>query len=50
MSFDVPDTDMVYVTGLPENVTEEDIAGYFGSIGVIKVRDQKTAARCTCKQ
>ncbi len=41
MSFDLPTTDMVYVTGLPAGVTEDDIAGYFGSIGVIKL-DKKT--------
>ena len=26
----------IYVTGLPTNLTEEDIASFFGSIGVIK--------------
>jgi hypothetical protein len=36
MSFDLPSTDMVYITGLPEGTTEEAVAGYFGSIGVIK--------------
>lgn len=39
--FDVPDTDMVYVSGLPAGVTEADIETYFGSIGIIK-KDKKT--------
>ena len=33
MSFDLPDTDMVYVTGLPTNVTIDEVAEHFGSIG-----------------
>lgn len=37
MSFDVPDTDTVYISGFPENITEEEIAEYFGSIGVLKL-------------
>lgn len=37
MSFDIPDTDTVYVDGLPLDVSEKEIAEYFGSIGVIKV-------------
>ncbi|KXZ53901.1 hypothetical protein GPECTOR_6g819 [Gonium pectorale] len=41
MSFDVPDTDTIYVSGLPPNITEQDIAEYFGSIGIIKI-DKKT--------
>ncbi len=38
MSFDVGenDVDMVYVSGLPTNVTEAEIAEHFGSIGVVK--------------
>ncbi|KAL6754133.1 hypothetical protein V8C86DRAFT_2709850 [Haematococcus lacustris] len=44
MSFDLPSTDMVYVAGLPQNVTESDIAEYFGSIGVLKV-DKKTGKK-----
>ncbi len=40
MSFDVPDTDMVYVSGLSPNTTEEDIAAHFGTIGVLK-QDKK---------
>ena len=31
----------IYVTGLPTNLTEEDIASFFGSIGVIK-NDKRT--------
>jgi RNA-binding protein FUS len=41
MSFDLPSTDTVYVTGLPPSTTESDLAEYFGSIGVIKI-DKKT--------
>ncbi|EIE25454.1 hypothetical protein COCSUDRAFT_61671 [Coccomyxa subellipsoidea C-169] len=40
MSFDVPDTDMVYVSGLAEGTTEEMIATHFGSIGLLK-QDKK---------
>ena len=29
--------DTVFVTGLPEDVNEDSLAGHFGSIGVIKV-------------
>ena len=29
--------DTVFVQGLPEDVTESDLAAHFGSIGVIKV-------------
>lgn len=37
MSFDVPDTDTVYISGFPEDITEPEIAEYFGSIGVLKL-------------
>jgi RNA-binding protein FUS len=40
MSFDVPDTDTVYVSGLPTDISEKDIEEYFGSIGVIKLNKQ----------
>lgn len=40
MSFDVPDTDMVYVSGLPAGITEEEVAAHFGSIGLLK-QDKK---------
>lgn len=33
MSFELPDTDTVYVSGLPTNITEKDVEEYFGSIG-----------------
>ena len=39
-SFDVPDTDTVYVSGLPAGVSEAEIATHFGSIGVLK-QDKK---------
>lgn len=41
MSFEVPNTDMVYVSNLPPGVKEADIKEYFGAIGVIKF-DKKT--------
>jgi RNA-binding protein FUS len=41
MSFDLPNTDMVYVSGLPPGASENDLAEYFGSIGKIKL-DKKT--------
>ncbi|CAD7700839.1 unnamed protein product [Ostreobium quekettii] len=34
--FEVPDTDTVYISNLPASITEQDLAEYFGSIGVIK--------------
>ncbi len=38
MSFDNvdPDMDEVFVSGLPTDVTEEQLAEYFGQIGIIK--------------
>lgn len=44
MSFDLPDSDTVYITGLPPDTTEESLAEYFGSIGVIKI-DKKTRGK-----
>jgi RNA-binding protein FUS len=41
MRFEVPETDTVYVSGLPRDTTESSLAEYFGSIGVIKM-DKKT--------
>ena len=41
MSFALPSTDMVYITGLPPDTTEASLAQYFGSIGIIKI-DKKT--------
>ena len=41
MSFEEPNTDMVYVSGLPSNTTEEDIAAHFGSIGLLKEDKKK---------
>lgn len=34
-------TDTVFVSGLPPMATEVDIAGYFGQIGIVKVREQE---------
>ncbi len=31
-----PNKDEVFITGLPLNITEKEIAEYFGQIGVIK--------------
>lgn len=31
-----PDNDEVFISGLPPDTTEQDIAEYFGQIGVIK--------------
>ena len=36
--------DMVYVSGLPPNVTEDEVADHFGSIGILKV-DKKKVSR-----
>lgn len=36
MSFDLPDTDTVYVSGLPSSITERDVEEFFGSIGTIQ--------------
>lgn len=44
LSFDLPETDQIYVAGLPEGATERDLEEYFGSIGVIKT-DKKTRGK-----
>lgn len=31
--------DTIFISGMPSNVTEDQLINYFGSIGVIKVRD-----------
>jgi len=53
MSFEVSenDVDMVYVSGLPREVTEAEIAEHFGSIGVVKFDKKKNAhkVRNSCK-
>ena len=36
MSFDLPDTDMIYIEGIPPGTSEKELAEFFGSIGVIK--------------
>jgi RNA-binding protein FUS len=36
LSFDVPDTDTVYISGLPPDATEASVAAHFGTIGVVK--------------
>ena len=41
MSFELPDTDTVYVSGLPQGTTEATLGEYFGTIGTIKM-DKKT--------
>lgn len=32
---EIDDNDTVFVSGLPTNVTEEDLASYFGQIGIL---------------
>ncbi|KIY96481.1 RNA-binding protein EWS [Monoraphidium neglectum] len=44
LSFDLPDTDQIYVSGLPSGAGERDLEEYFGSIGVIKT-DKKTKGK-----
>lgn len=29
--------DTVFISGLPENVSEDELSNYFGAIGIIKV-------------
>ena len=36
MTFELPDTDMVYITGIAPGTTEKELATHFGSIGVVK--------------
>lgn len=31
------DNDTIFISGMPTDVTEEQLSNYFGSIGVIKV-------------
>ena len=45
MSFEVPDTDTIYVSGLPTDSTEDEIAKHFGSIGVLKQDKQNGGPR-----
>lgn len=47
MSFELPNSDTVYVTGLPPNSTEKTVADFFGSIGTIKI-DKKTRGQKVC--
>lgn len=44
MSFDLPDTDTVYVSGLPPGTSEADVEAHFGSIGIIK-NDKKKGGK-----
>ena len=37
----IPETDMIYISGLPDSTTEKELAEYFGSIGKVKM-DKKT--------
>jgi hypothetical protein len=41
LSFEEPDTDMVFVEGLPDGVNEKDIAQHFGTIGTVKFDKKK---------
>jgi hypothetical protein len=44
MSFSLPETDTVYIEGLPPNTSEAEVEQYFGSIGIIKT-DKKTRGK-----
>lgn len=44
MSFVLPETDTVYIDGLPQGITEKDVEEFFGSIGIIKT-DKKTRGK-----
>lgn len=44
MSWQVPETDTVYVDGLPQGISEKDVEEFFGSIGIIKT-DKKTRGK-----
>ena len=41
LSFEMPDTDTIYVAGLPSGVSEAEVATHFGSIGVLKIDKKK---------
>ena len=43
---EIQSDNQIYVSGLPMNLNEEDIAQYFGSIGVIK-NDKRTGKVCS---
>ena len=45
--FEIQSDNQIYVSGLPMNLNEEDIAQYFGSIGVIK--NDKRTGKVGCK-
>ncbi|KAG1672854.1 hypothetical protein FOA52_004658 [Chlamydomonas sp. UWO 241] len=46
MSFEVPDTDTVYITGLPTDTTEASLCDFFGSIGTLKRDKKKDKWKC----
>lgn len=48
MSFELPDTDMIYVSGLPTDITVNDVAEHFGSIGIIKFDKKKDQKKVQC--
>lgn len=39
------DVDQIYVSGLPSNVTESEVAQFFGTIGMIKIDKKKKAPK-----
>ena len=40
LSFTVPETDMIYIAGMGSDITEEQVAAHFSTIGVLK-QDKK---------
>jgi len=41
LSFDLPDTDTIYFSGLPTDVSEDEVIKYFGQLGTIKLDKKK---------
>lgn len=39
------DRDQIYVSGLPKDVTEQELADHFGQIGTIKIDKKKKAPK-----
>lgn len=45
-----PEKDEIFISGLPTDITEEEIAKYFGQIGVIKEVLIRSLFSCSTKQ
>jgi RNA recognition motif-containing protein len=41
LSFDVPNTDTIYFSGLPTDITDNEVVEYFKQIGTIKLDKKK---------